>query len=135
MNQDPFNTLPLTIHIKKNEIDEEYKEFVDYYKNIQNCNNSNGTNTIKNIWIIKPGENTNRGNGIQLAKTMTEIQKIINNEDRSNRTFIVQKDIETPLLINKRKCDIRTYGLMTSIYGSIKGYFYNDGYIRTSSKE
>ena len=27
------------------------------------------------------------------------------------------------------------YGLITSINGLIKGYFYEEGYIRTSSKE
>jgi hypothetical protein len=31
----------------------------------------------KNIWIIKPGENTNRGHGIQVAKEFDEIKSII----------------------------------------------------------
>eukprot|EP00826_Nyctotherus_ovalis_P048659 TRINITY_DN5755_c0_g1_i3.p2 TRINITY_DN5755_c0_g1~~TRINITY_DN5755_c0_g1_i3.p2 ORF type:complete len:120 (-),score=26.45 TRINITY_DN5755_c0_g1_i3:205-564(-) len=43
--------------------------------------------------------------------------------------------IEKPLLINKRKFDIRMYGMLTSINGVIKGYFYEEGYIRTSCKE
>ena len=51
------------------------------------------------------------------------------------KTFIVQKYIDRPLLINHRKFDIRAYGLLTSINGLLKGYFYEDGYIRTSSKE
>ncbi len=38
-------------------------------------------------------------------------------------------------MINNRKFDIRCYGLLTSINGKIKGYFYEDGYIRTSCKE
>lgn len=31
----------------------------------------------RNIWIIKPGENTNRGHGIQVAKELEEIKEII----------------------------------------------------------
>jgi hypothetical protein len=38
-------------------------------------------------------------------------------------------------LIKRRKFDIRCYGLFSSIAGVQKGYFYNDGYIRTSCKE
>lgn len=53
----------------------------------------------------------------------------------SHSTYIIQKYIERPLLIKKRKFDIRCYGLFTSINGWQKGYCYNDGYIRTSCKE
>ena len=28
----------------------------------------------KNVWIIKPGENTNRGNGIEVASTICEVK-------------------------------------------------------------
>ena len=52
-----------------------------------------------------------------------------------NRTYIIQKYIERPLLINKRKFDIRCFALITSINGLIKAYFYRDGYLRTSSKK
>ena len=47
----------------------------------------------------------------------------------------MQKYIEKPLLINGRKFDIRCYGLIASINGCLKGYFYRDCYFRTSSKE
>jgi tubulin--tyrosine ligase len=49
--------------------------------------------------------------------------------------MIVQKYIEKPLLVNGRKFDIRCYGLMTSINGYQKGFFYRDCYFRTSCKE
>jgi hypothetical protein len=51
------------------------------------------------------------------------------------RTFVIQKYIEKPFLIHKRKFDIRCYGMMTSINGIIQGYFYEDGYLRTTSTE
>ena len=34
-------------------------------------------NTKKNIWIVKPGEETNRGYGITVCETMKEIEEII----------------------------------------------------------
>jgi hypothetical protein len=39
------------------------------------------------------------------------------------------------MLIHNRKFDIRVYGMLTSVNGIHKGYFYEDGYIRTSSTE
>jgi tubulin---tyrosine ligase len=35
---------------------------------------------MKNIWILKPGEITNCGNGIQVASELSEINQIINTE-------------------------------------------------------
>ena len=90
----------------------------------------------KNIWIIKPGENTNRGHGIQVAKEFDEIKSIISESTtQGKRTCIVQKYIHNPLLINRRKFDIRTYVLMTSINGNTKVFIYEEGYLRTSSRE
>ena len=37
--------------------------------------------------------------------------------------------------MHKRKFDFRCFGLLTSINGSLKGYCYHDGYVRTSSRE
>lgn len=51
------------------------------------------------------------------------------------RTLIVQSYIQNPLLINKRKFDIRVYGMLVCHYGNLRAYFYEDGYLRTSSKE
>jgi tubulin--tyrosine ligase len=43
--------------------------------------------------------------------------------------------MDKPLLYNRRKFDIRGFALWTTINGFQKGYYYNDGYIRTSCKE
>ena len=91
----------------------------------------------QNTWIIKPGENTNRGQGISVVKTIKEVESIVGrpNKKDGDRTFIIQKYIDYPLLVHKRKFDFRCFGLLTSINGSLKGYCYQDGYIRTSCKE
>jgi tubulin monoglycylase TTLL3/8 len=31
----------------------------------------------KNIWIVKPGENTNRGNGIHVCSDLNEIRSLV----------------------------------------------------------
>ena len=49
------------------------------------------------------------------------------------RTYIVQAYINNPFLYNGRKFDIRHYMMITSVNGILKGYWYQDGYIRTSS--
>lgn len=41
--------------------------------------------TRKNIWIIKPGENTNRGTGIMVSKEFEEIKKIIEESTANKR--------------------------------------------------
>lgn len=38
-------------------------------------------------------------------------------------------------MINRRKFDIRVFALVTSINGNMKAYFYEEGYLRTSSRE
>ncbi len=51
------------------------------------------------------------------------------------RSYIIQKYIEKPMLYKGRKFDIRCYTLLTSVNGNLQGYWYNEGYFRTSSKE
>ena len=46
-------------------------------------------------------------------------------------TFVIQKYIERPLLIHKRKFDIRVWVLVTQ---ELKVYFFKEGYLRTSSE-
>ncbi|TNV87784.1 hypothetical protein FGO68_gene15266 [Halteria grandinella] len=92
----------------------------------------------KNIWIVKPGENTNRGNGINVCSELNEIKALVlppQGAAEADSTFIIQRYIDNPLLIHGRKFDFRCYGVLTSINGCLKGYFYEDAYIRTSCKE
>lgn len=87
--------------------------------------------SINKLWIIKPGENTNRGKGIQVWENIKQIRDYINSNTRSS--YIIQKYITNPLLIDGRKFDIRWFAVFTSVNGMKKGYFYQGGYLRTSS--
>ena len=63
------------------------------------------------MWIVKPGESTNRGNGIVVTDSMEEIKDLIQ-KNKKYRTHIIQKYIEKPLLFQKRKFDIRCFMLI-----------------------
>ena len=89
---------------------------------------------LKNIWIIKPGENTNRGVGISVQTKLQDIAAIISSES-SQRTFIVQKYVETPALYKQRKFDIRCFALVSSSNGHLKCFNYDSGYLRTCGRE
>ena len=66
---DPFEVaIPLTFHIKSGANDPEFLKFLNFYKNYEQSKEN------QNIWIIKPGENTNRGVGIQVAQSLPEIK-------------------------------------------------------------
>ena len=47
----------------------------------------------KNVWIIKPGENTNRGNGINVSSNLNEIKSLISKAGSTaktqDRTYII----------------------------------------------
>ena len=94
----------------------------------------------RNVWILKPGENTNRGTGITVCNTIDQLKEEmrtapVDEKTGAKRTFILQRYLDRPFLINRRKFDIRLYALVTCAGGVLQAYYYNEGYIRTSSKE
>ena len=140
LGQDPFTSLPLTFHIKDGELDPEFRRFEEIYSQIANEAESEPELSKKprNIWIVKPGENTNRGTGISVYSNISQIREEIKTSAataKPKRTFILQKYLDKPYLINKRKFDIRAYALVICANGILQAYYYNEGYIRTSSKE
>jgi len=97
-----------------------------------------------NLWLLKP-TNLNRGRGIHVFRDLENLKELITkychketatNDDPNlinmHNSFIIQKYIEKPLLINNRKFDIRVWVLFTS---ELDCYFFKEGYLRTSSTE
>ena len=107
----------------------ELSSFLEEF-NRREALNKNGSKT-NNIWIIKPGENSNRGQNIVVIDSLTAFDEILSKKNRSD-SVIAQLYIDKPFLYNRRKFDIRHYMMITSV-GGIKAYWYKDGYIRTSS--
>ena len=89
------------------------------------------------MWIVKPGENTNRGCGINVCRELGQIRNIITNSmvNGRKRTYIIQKYMERPLLYKMRKFDIRVFALVNTVNGNMTAYWYQDGYLRTSCRE
>lgn len=74
-----------------------------------------------------------------MCLTLEEIKAVLKKrevyKDGTYRTYIVQAYIERPMLYCKRKFDLRHYIMMTCVNGLIKGYWYKEGYVRTTSSE
>jgi len=109
MGENPFDYIPLTFHVQEGSTGAQFEVFNKQYEEYQNDETTKPK--IQNIWIIKPGENTNRGNGITVCKDLDQIVGLVDSNVKLNngkrRSYIVQKYIENPLLINRRKFDIR----------------------------
>lgn len=71
------------------------------------------------LWIVKPGENSNRGNGITIYSDFDKMREWvageISGDNNPKKTFIIQKYIDKPLLYHKRKFDIRCYMLLARL--------------------
>jgi tubulin monoglycylase TTLL3/8 len=78
---------------------------------------------------MKPG-GLSRGRGIQLFKNLENIMEFFKNKDAP---WIVMKYIENPLIIHKRKFDIRQWVLVTS-YDPLIIWFYEESYIRFAAE-
>jgi tubulin--tyrosine ligase len=123
-SKDVFEIVPLTFCIKGLN-DPEFSAFEASYRSKAAANEAN-------VWIVKPGEFTNRGNGIKVLEDFSDVKAWV---AQASKTCIVQEYLSKPLLINRRKFDIRVYAMLTSVNGRIQGYWYRQGYLRTSSKD
>jgi tubulin monoglycylase TTLL3/8 len=83
--------------------------------------NINGRN---NIWIVKPA-GLSRGRGIGCFNNLAEILDQVQKEG----TWVAQKYIENPMLILRKKFDIRQWVLLTS-WNPVTAWFYERCYLR-----
>ena len=84
----------------------------------------------KNLWLVKPA-NENQGKGIKILDNVNEIMRFLESSIKFSY-WVIQKYIEKPLLYKNRKFDVRVWAFAMS---NLDFYFYEDGYLRTSSGE
>lgn len=128
----------MTYHIKDGLADKEFAKFEDTYNNPSNCPDLTKFPCMgTSVWIVKPGENTNRGCGITVCRELTQIKQIISNThvNGKKRSYIIQKYCERPFLYKGRKFDIRAFAVTQTVNGNLQGYYYTEGYLRTSCRD
>ena len=105
LGQDPFTVIPLTFHITGNLQTYNFQQFTKAFESGRKRPRG------KNMWIVKPGENSNQGCDIFVTSNMDKIKDALRFQTcpktGKKRTYIIQKYIERPLLIYRRKFDIR----------------------------
>lgn len=132
VGEDMHSNIPLTFLVSGDVTDSSFTEFKE-------CYNRNTQLSKNNQWILKPGEFTNRGSGIKICQKLAAIEKYV--QTNKHECYIIQKYIHNPLLLtnekygSRRKFDIRCFALFTSFNNTERGYFFQDGYLRTASKE
>lgn len=110
------------------ELPSEYHIFVEEFKKCPG-----------HVWIMKPVARS-QGKGIFLFKKLKDITDWKKGEYNATpdpdqpvpETYVVQRYIHNPYLINGRKFDIRVYVLVTS-YNPMKVWLYRSGFARFSN--
>jgi tubulin---tyrosine ligase len=96
-----FNYLPLTFHLKGPNDLEAWNQLQEAFQKRAEEEQQSDKKS-RNIWIVKPGENSNRGNGIRVCSTMLEIKEILrsggSHKNGMPKTYIVQQYLDRPLL-------------------------------------
>lgn len=92
----------------------------------------NGWNEWKNknknqIYILKNYKQ--RQLGLKLTNNLDKIKNY-----KNQGYYIIQKVLQDPYLINKRKVNLRIYYLIICRYGKVNGYIYNNGFVYYTPK-
>jgi len=92
-----FSIVLVTFHVSEGVFGSEYYKFVEYYRKISQESEKTG---VRNLWIVKLGENTNRESGISIRTLLKQVRIEVSSlsicRNRQKRTFVLQKLIETP---------------------------------------
>ena len=97
------------------------KEFLPQYK----------LNGFRNIWILEPS-NLSRGRGVTCVNSLEPIEQSLSATNDTG--LVVQKYIENPLIINKRKFDIRQWVLVTSL-NPLVIWMWKEPYLRFGAED
>ena len=97
----------------------------------------NGRMCTKNLWIVKPSAKS-RGRGIMAFRDIGKLLEYIGVSEsqtgQSSTMWVVQKYMENPLIVARRKFDIRQWVLVTD-WNPLTIYFYESCYARFSAAE
>eukprot|EP00357_Protocruzia_adherens_P000980 CAMPEP_0115047060 /NCGR_PEP_ID=MMETSP0216-20121206/49101_1 /TAXON_ID=223996 /ORGANISM="Protocruzia adherens, Strain Boccale" /LENGTH=963 /DNA_ID=CAMNT_0002430223 /DNA_START=247 /DNA_END=3138 /DNA_ORIENTATION=- len=89
-----------------------------------------GLTGTQNIWILKPA-GMSRGRGITVVNNLVEILDQLKGKDNQ---YVIQKYIEYPLVILKRKFDIRQWVLVTD-WNPLTIWVYEEPYVRFGAED
>ena len=87
----------------------------------------------KNMWIVKPAAKS-RGRGICAFNDLPKLLKYIEAGSGFSGQWVVQKYMENPLVIAKRKFDLRQWVVVTN-WNPLTIWFYDECYARFSVQD
>eukprot|EP00927_Polykrikos_kofoidii_P061884 TRINITY_DN56706_c0_g1_i1.p1 TRINITY_DN56706_c0_g1~~TRINITY_DN56706_c0_g1_i1.p1 ORF type:complete len:806 (+),score=136.27 TRINITY_DN56706_c0_g1_i1:239-2656(+) len=126
IGRDPYGAIPLTFAVRGGSDDPSFASWRQAYQAFD-------AEAGQRIWIVKPGEWGNRGCGIRIFNDIEEVMQRV--DSKKDKGWVIQKYIERPFLVHKRKFDIRAYCLVVQEpnQGPLRAFAYRDGYLRTTS--
>lgn len=127
-------------NVKAIELDPYTKQLVDYLLSelAARCRQFK-INGCANVWILKPGGKS-RGRGIRCINKLSAVHQLLHNSNTRRRVglppsmWVVQKYIENPLVVHRRKFDIRQWVMVTD-WNPLTVWFYDACYVRFAAED
>ena len=119
-----FDIMPQTFQLPA-----EYVPFVDAFTRAQQAQQAQQDRAASlapapPLWIMKP-IGLSRGRGIFLVDDLSQVEY--------GETYVVQKYVDRPLLLDGHKMDLRLYVLVTS-FAPTEAFIYSEGFARVSTE-